>query len=631
MTRKISILLLLIIFFTSLCGCNGEKDCKTSSVALGVIESLNQNTEVSYAVETSHQNSVSSNVSSTLESVEVSTSVNSKDYESLNESSGVSSTTSIVSNVTDTSSAVLSHLSESEIKVEHPKLKIIKMGDKPRNKVYKPEENTKYYWAENNTDWLVEIRKGRSRQRNGGEMAEDLLALLEGAKVLGKETAPEYNEYYSLDPGVTLFRTTTSTYYLDLNVDKLYHVESGNLLEVTEELKKFVNETLYYYPQDYYFGYYIEGDLILEHRYKGYTDVKMEIKDIYAYSARTPRNYANNYVTVELTSKAKTELDITTRCYFSDDNIGFGESKKIKLKPNVPKRVTLEFGWGNTLVVIGANRRYTIMLQHIEEDYSVLSTHEDISKALKSHKKYDHSKLKVNIESTVPDNKMYDYSDRLPSSDDQELVSISVMDYDKWPLYYGSDSYCGQLGEDLVRRLSNAKVKSKKLPKKYDDAVEIKTKTDTYYTSPKFEELYHIEGKRVLEISKKFKKLLTNTVCYYPYNCYKGKFNKGNLNLRHVYKAKAKNDIELTIKDLYYFGKNEENYVIIELLSKETQVTSCNVRSFYPDQIYGEIEESRCVYLEAGKPKTATLKFGYCDIIRVYAGNNMIEIDLGNK
>ena len=93
------------------------------------------------------------------------------------------------------------------------------------------------------------------------------------------------------------------------------YLGGGEYLEISDSLKKMLNEAWYYYPYDFYTGVFSGGEFSISHVYEAASAVKVEVTDIRLIGE-------DGRVTLKLTAGCDTEVFVSAMSYQSDDNLG---------------------------------------------------------------------------------------------------------------------------------------------------------------------------------------------------------------------------------------------------------------------------------------------------------------------
>ena len=120
------------------------------------------------------------------------------------------------------------------------------------------------------------------------------------------------------------------------------HFGKGNILEITDSLKKDINDAWYYAPYDYYLGTYKAGEEAVELKniFEAESSVNISIKNITTEKSYDPKNT----VSLEIISSKDQAVTVTLHCQQSSDNLTDGDAKTVELKKGVPASVELQFG-----------------------------------------------------------------------------------------------------------------------------------------------------------------------------------------------------------------------------------------------------------------------------------------------
>jgi hypothetical protein len=164
-----------------------------------------------------------------------------------------------------------------------------------------------------------------------------------------------------LEVGSKIYRVTP-----DLSEIALVETHYGKVyvLNMTDGLKKLLNDAWYYFPYDTYTGTYNNESKTLDisHTYAADSTIEIKIKELNVEKKIDPENS----VTLEVTSSLDQYVPIYLNCYQSDDNLAPGDWKELNLKAGEKKEITLNFGgWENFsfwIDVIADNTRVTLTI-----------------------------------------------------------------------------------------------------------------------------------------------------------------------------------------------------------------------------------------------------------------------------
>lgn len=569
MIRKISVMLICAIIFTTLCGCNNEKG---------------------NVVESSFHSEISGG-----------------------------SVVSPQSDKQEDSETIYSDSLHNDREYIHPEFMLVMEDSKGTNKKYNQS-------ATSQKEYSVKITHKHwddiNTKEYRGEAAWDLLKYIDNAKELKESGSPTDDNGKPLEESYNqnlyMLSTTSGDYCLYFSHGIIYHKQSEKQFELIEEFETVFRKIYNYYPYNCYLGNYEDGILTLVHSFAAESDVAMEVKDIYAIG-----DGGDNWIELELRSSKTQRVQVKLECdpYSSEEE--FVKTEYINLKANKSSRITLNFPECMEVKITAGNTLFEINIE-----YGGFTTKQHLKVALKENPDYVHPQFRLDMSNNVPTNKVYKVNDDENRTLNNWKVEITKREH----MRTSTRRVGGEIGDDFVRLLKSATILSDGTAPDYKHlpygAYIFKTKTDSYYIDPETHTLYHNEGKTILEMSNEFSQLLTDIWYYYPTNSYYGRYQDGVLSLEHKYKSETSVDIQ--VKDIYAFsdrnyGNNLKNYAVLEVSSKEDKVVTIGASCRASDDCIGSAE-SRKIFLEANKPQEVILWFTYGHIWRVSAGNNSIEI-----
>lgn len=192
-----------------------------------------------------------------------------------------------------------------------------------------------------------------SKTITGSGVASDIVFALKTLNETGETIAKVSDEklvvgsgQYSVERGTMWVEAEGQIYRLTPDLSQICtvetHFEEGRVLEISDELKKLLNDAWSYAPYDYYKGTYHRGDknITLTNVFSSDSSVELNIKNIYVDNNYNPQNS----ITVELLSEICQTVNISLRSQQSADNLALGDYKTVELKAGVPTTVDMKFG-----------------------------------------------------------------------------------------------------------------------------------------------------------------------------------------------------------------------------------------------------------------------------------------------
>ncbi len=255
---------------------------------------------------------------------------------------------------------------------------------------------------------------------------------------------------------------------------------------------------------------------------------------------------------------------------------------------------------------------------------------EDLQQSLKDNPDYKHPEFRLITEGSEPTNKIY--SDYNKSGKD----TVTLKNFTGLSLV--GKKFSGKVVTDLMAYFEKADVadygpapvngsgESVFEAWYIDNGASIMTTDyDVYYIEPDMNRYYHKSAMAYYEIDPQFKDFLLGIYNYYPYNYYRGRYIDGTLAMAHKYAGKT--SVQMSVKDIYAYGEERTNYVIVELVSDVAQELKVVTNCYYSDDNRGT-GDSKPVSLKAGEPQEVTLKFSYGTTLEIIADNNLFKINL---
>lgn len=206
-----------------------------------------------------------------------------------------------------------------------------------------------------------------------GGLAGNIIDALNGLKPTGekaKKISDSALESFSagdipVERGTLWINDCGGIYRVDPDMSRICRVDDylggGEYLEMSDSLKKMLNEAWYYYPYDYYTGVFSGGEFSISHVYEAASAVKVEVTDIRLIGE-------DGRVTLKLTAGCDTEVFVSATSYQSDDNLGSTDSRTLTLKADRANTLTLDFstcGWQSCWLRISADN--TVLVITVKE------------------------------------------------------------------------------------------------------------------------------------------------------------------------------------------------------------------------------------------------------------------------